>query len=102
MPRISRLPEDFVIRTATAADGDAIDRVVRAAFAQTEFGDQGEAELVRMLEADGDIVVSLVAERDGSVIGHALFSRMTAEMTCSFTSAPSNAPGCPRSKRTSA
>lgn len=73
------MPDDFVIRAATAADADAIDRVVRAAFAQTEFGDQGEAELVRMLEADGDILVSLVAERDGSVIGHALFSRMTAE-----------------------
>lgn len=86
------MPDGFVIRAATAADADAIDRVVRAAFAQTEFGDQGEAELVRMLEADGDILVSLVAERDGSVIGHALFSRMTTDADGAPLSAAGLAP----------
>ena len=67
------------IRAATAADADAIDSVIRAAFAGTDFGHQGEAELVRMIDADGDTLVSLVAERDGAIVGHVLFSRMDVE-----------------------
>ena len=68
-----------VIRPARAEDGDAIDAVIRAAFAGTEYGHQGEAELVRMIEADGDALVALVAERDGEIVGHVLFSRMDVE-----------------------
>lgn len=56
-----------------------IDAVIRAAFAGTEFGYQGEAELVRMIDADGDALVSLVAEQGGDVVGYALFSRMDVE-----------------------
>jgi putative acetyltransferase len=67
------------IRAATAADAEAIDAVIRAAFAGTDFGHQGEAELVRMIEADGDTLVSLVAERHGAIVGHVLFSRMDVE-----------------------
>src|SRR3546814_14314147 len=44
-----------------------------------EHGYQGEAELVRMLEADGDALVSLVAEAGGAIAGHVLFSRMDVE-----------------------
>lgn len=67
------------IRAATAADADAVDAIIRAAFAATDFGHQGETELVRMIEADGDALVSLVAERDGAIVGHVLFSRMDVE-----------------------
>lgn len=67
------------IRAAIDADRDAIDALHRAAFATTEFGYQGEAELVRALDADSDILVSLVAEKAGSVAGHMVFSRMTVE-----------------------
>lgn len=67
------------IRSSTQADCDAIDAIIRAAFAGTEFGHQGEAELVRAIEADGDVLVSLVAERDGRIAGHVLFSRMDVE-----------------------
>jgi len=70
------LSDGLVIRAATAADDDAIDALHRAAFATTEFGYQGEADLVRALDADGDTLVSLVAEQGSSVVGHALFSRM--------------------------
>ncbi|WP_282949795.1 MULTISPECIES: N-acetyltransferase [unclassified Sphingopyxis] len=70
------MPDGIAIRAATAADGDAIDAVIRAAFAGTGFGHQGEARLVRMLEADGDVLTSLVAERDGAIVGHVLLSRM--------------------------
>jgi putative acetyltransferase len=58
------------------ADADAIDAVIRTSFARTDFGHQGEAELVRMIDADGDTLVSLVAESDGVIVGHMLFSRM--------------------------
>lgn len=70
------MPDGLVIRAAAAGDADAIDAVIRAAFAATEFGHQGEADLVRMIEADGDALVSLVAEHDGGIAGHVLFSRM--------------------------
>ena len=67
------------IRPATAKDAGAIDTVIRAAFAGTDFGHQGEADLVRMIDADGDALVSLVAVRDGVVVGHVMFSRMDVE-----------------------
>ena len=73
------MPDSLVIRPARAEDEGAIDSVIRAAFAGTEFGHQGEAELVRMIESDGDVMVSLVAERGGEVVGHVLFSRMDVE-----------------------
>lgn len=69
----------LIIRSARGEDAGAIDAVVRAAFAGTEYGHQGEADLVRMIDDDGDTLVSLVAERDGAVIGHVLFSRMDVE-----------------------
>ena len=73
------MSDEIGIRAATAADAEPIDKIIRAAFAGTEFGFQREAELVRMIEADGDTLVSLVAEQDGAVVGHVLFSRMEVE-----------------------
>jgi putative acetyltransferase len=71
-----RLPDGLAVRAAGAEDADAIDAVIRAAFAGTQYGYQGEGELVRMIEADGDALVSLVAEQGGEIVGHVLFSRM--------------------------
>lgn len=68
-----------MIRPARAADSASIDALVREAFARTEFGHQGEADLVRMLGDDGDALVSLVAESGGALVGHVLFSRMDVE-----------------------
>lgn len=73
------MSDGLVIRAATAADAEAIDTVHRAAFAGTEYGYQGEAELVRMIEDDGDVQVSLVAEQGDDIVGHVLFSRMDVE-----------------------
>jgi putative acetyltransferase len=74
------LSDEIGIHAATAADAEAIDTLIRAAFAGTDFGHQGEAEMVRMIEAEGDALVSLVAERDGAIVGHVLFSRMDVEV----------------------
>lgn len=41
------------------------------------FGSPGEADLVDRLRAADKMVVSLVAERDGQVVGHVLFSPVT-------------------------
>lgn len=84
--------DDPVIRHADSADAGAIDAVVRAAFAATGHGHQGEAELVRMIGADGDALVSLVAEVDGAVVGHVLFSRMDVEADGAALSAAGLAP----------
>ena len=73
------MSDEIGIRAATATDAEAVDKVIRSAFATTEFGHQGESELVRMIDADGDTLVSLVAERDGVLVGHVLFSRMDVE-----------------------
>ena len=69
----------MIIRPIEPAAFDAVDAVHRAAFASTAFGHQGEADLVRTVHADGDAQVSLVAEADGQIVGHALFSRMEVE-----------------------
>lgn len=61
------------IRDEEPADIAAIHRVVEAAFQQSM-----EADLVDRLRADGDAVISLVAEEDGEIVGHVLFSPMSA------------------------
>lgn len=59
------------IRPATPRDRDAI-RLVE----ENAFGQQAEAGLVDALVDADDAVVELVAEEDGQVIGHILFSRL--------------------------
>lgn len=63
-----------MIRHARAADHSAIRAVNLAAFPEAV-----EADLVERLRADGDAVFELVAETDGEVIGHILFSRLWAD-----------------------
>jgi putative acetyltransferase len=59
------------IRTATARDREAIRLVEEHAF-----GQRAEAGLVDALVESGDSVLELVAEEDGHVVGHILFSRL--------------------------
>ena len=59
------------IRSEEAGDREAIHALLLAAF----DGD-AEAQLVRALHTDGDVVLSLVAEREGALCGHVLFSRL--------------------------
>lgn len=63
----------MLIRDEQPGDISAIRQVVEAAFGQAQ-----EAELVDQLRADGDSVISLVAIEDEAVVGHVMFSRMTA------------------------
>ena len=63
-----------MIRYATPQDHTAIAEVTEAAFARPD-----EARLVEQLRADEDTMFELVAEDDGAVVGHILFSRLWAD-----------------------
>ncbi len=67
----------MIVRDETPADAAAVRRVVGAAFGQEE-----EADLVDALRASGDAVIALVAEDDGEVVGHIMFSKLQAPKRC--------------------
>jgi putative acetyltransferase len=62
------------IRYAKPADHAAISDVVIAAFGRPD-----EARLVEQLRADEDVLFELVADEDGELCGHILFSRLWAD-----------------------
>lgn len=62
------------IRAESAADHDAIRRVTGAAFAAAAHAGGNEAAIVDALRAAGALAVSLVADIDGRVAGHAAAS----------------------------
>jgi putative acetyltransferase len=64
----------LVIRSETAGDDAGIRQVNQAAFGTSE-----EADLVDALRADGDMLISTVAELDERIVGHVLFSRMAID-----------------------
>jgi len=66
------------IRAVTPEDYDAVAVMVRAAFL-AEFGRSTEAELTAQARALGDVVLECVAEMDGAIVGHILFSRAVIE-----------------------
>jgi len=72
--RLALRPWDVVLRGERPDDADAIDAVHRTAFPTDD-----EARLVRLLRAAGRARVSLVAERDGRVVGHVLLSPVTVD-----------------------
>jgi putative acetyltransferase len=67
----------MIIRDETVDDRAAVRRVVIAAFEQP-----AEADLVAALQASGDAEFSLIAEDDGDVVGHILFSKLQSPNGC--------------------
>lgn len=65
------------IRRETNDDADAIELVTRQAFAASDFGHNGEAELIRELRTSCDHYLSLVATMNQEIVGHALFTDAT-------------------------
>lgn len=65
---------NIFVREERPGDRDAI-----RAVNQQAFGRPDEADLVDALQAEGAILLSLVAEADGAIAGHILFSRMRVE-----------------------
>ncbi len=72
-----------LVRAAAETDAPAIAGLLDAAF-----GGQGESALVAALRAEGAVVLELVAERDGLVLGHLLFSAMRVGEEAALALAP--------------
>ena len=66
-----------IIRPEQSADAEAIRHVTYEAFRNKPFADGDEHELVGVLRDSGALAVSLVADLDGSIIGHVAFSPAT-------------------------
>ena len=64
----------IAIRDETSADAAAITAVTMAAFEKLEISRQTEHFIVEALRAAGALTLSLVAERDGRLVGHIAFS----------------------------
>lgn len=61
------------IRPESPEDFDFLDPLIEAAFSQPD-----EAQIVRRLRDTPDLILSLVAESHGELVGHVMFSRATA------------------------
>ena len=68
---------NFTIRDETESDLRDITAITRAAFEHHPYSRQTEAAIIRALRAAGALSLSLVAERDGQLVGHVAFSRAT-------------------------
>lgn len=62
------------IRHERPSDVAAIHALTEAAFADMAYSSHTEARIIDALRAAGALTLSLVAERDGEIIGHAAFS----------------------------
>lgn len=65
------------IRAETAGDAAAIGALTTAAFATAPHSGGNEARIVDGLRAAGALTVSLLAEDQGEIVGHAAFSPVT-------------------------
>ncbi len=68
------MPLNLHIREETPVDLDLIRDVTVSAFSGSEYGHQGEAQLVDLLRAVSDRFLSLVACVEGEVVGHVMFT----------------------------
>jgi len=68
------LPGAIRVRAEESGDHSAVYEINLRAF-----GQPGEAKLVEALRRNLDTCISLVAERDGQVVGHILFSPVSIE-----------------------
>jgi putative acetyltransferase len=77
----------FCIRDEQPPDREEVRKVNEAAFGRPD-----EADLIEKLRAEGANLLSLVAEIDGQIVGHILFSRMTVQTEQGPVAAVSLAP----------
>ena len=65
---------DIFIRQESPRDHAAIYDLTKRAFAPMPFADGDEQDLIEKLREAGALAISLVAERDGVIVGHIAFS----------------------------
>lgn len=80
----------LLVRQEQPADYDVVYQVVRAAFATAEQSDGNEQDLIVALRNSGAFVpgLSLVAECDGVIVGHILFTRVSVGREVELALAP--------------
>jgi len=66
------------IRREAEGDASAIREITFAAFEGKAYAEGDEHELVDHLRSDGALAISLVAEIEGRIVGHAAFSPAVA------------------------
>lgn len=64
----------IIIREETPDDYEHVRRVTIDAFANSQLGHTGEADLIETLRHNGGVYLSLVACRDREIVGHILFT----------------------------
>ncbi|MCJ8519472.1 putative acetyltransferase [Pseudorhizobium tarimense] len=69
------------IRPERPGDEDAIHDLTARAFETMPFSSGTEPAIIRALRTSGDLVLSLVAEQDGAIVGHVAFSSITIDDT---------------------
>jgi putative acetyltransferase len=69
--------ENVVIRDEMTSDHTGISEVTAAAFEKMEISNHTEQFVIQALRADSALTLSLVAEVDGSLVGHIAFSPVT-------------------------
>ena len=74
MPSLTPETEAIEIREERPGEAGAVRDLVARAFAPMAFADGDEDELPEKLREGGDLIVALVATRDGRIIGQATFS----------------------------
>ncbi|MCW2306532.1 GNAT family N-acetyltransferase [Rhodobium gokarnense] len=67
-------PADLIVREEHIAERSSVVRLLCDAFGKID-----EAQLTEDLHRDGDVLVGLVAEADGDIVGYVLFSRVVIE-----------------------
>jgi predicted N-acetyltransferase YhbS len=68
-----------LIRHARTSDFASVRTVTEAAFLSSAWGHNGEAELIERLRSRCAELLSLVAECEGQIVGHVLFSPVVIE-----------------------
>src|SRR5580658_3759559 len=90
MPEI--MPQTATESPLSIRDEQPCDREHVRIVNESAFGRTDEADLIERLRSEGTVLLSLVAEVDGQIIGHILFSRMTVETAQGAVAAVSLAP----------
>ena len=61
-----------MIRETTQSDLEEVFNLIHSAF-----GDRSESDLVKQLISDGDVLINLLFESSGSIIGNVVVSKIT-------------------------
>lgn len=73
---MASIPLNFTVREERAGDAGGIDQVTTDAFHNHPHSQQSEGAIIAALRETGALELSLVAEREGQIVGHVAFSRV--------------------------